>query len=127
MNASPPRLPPKPLNRDEAMTCLWSNLGVPGIGSWRAGWRVSGVLQIALATCGLLLSLRWGAWFVAEWAKAGKLPFLVIYDHGGELPPGYLNYLFVGLGGLGLFVLALGWAFLTSLFIVQEAKRNESR
>ncbi len=109
------------------MTCLWSNLALPGIGSWRAGWRVSGALQATMAACGFLLSLAWGAWFLAEWARAGKLPILVIYDNDGALPPGYLKFLFLGLGAIGLFALALGWAFLTSLLIVQEAKRHEGR
>lgn len=127
MSALPPELPPKPRSRDEAMTCLWSNLALPGIGSWRAGWRVSGALQATMAACGFLLSLAWGAWFLAEWARAGKLPILVIYDNDGALPPGYLKFLFLGLGAIGLFALALGWAFLTSLLIVQEAKRHEGR
>ncbi len=122
--SAPPKLP---LDRARARVCLWSNLAIPGSGSWQAGWRVSGALQITLATGGFLLSLAWGVWFLAEWARVGKLPILVIYERDGELPPGYLKFLLVGLGGLGLFVVALGWAFLTSLLICQEAKRNEVR
>lgn len=125
MNASPPSLPKPHLDRAQAMTCLWSNLAVPGTGSWRAGWRVSGALQFMLAAGGFLLSMAWGVWFLAEWVRAGKLPMLVIYDNEGVLPPGYLRFLLVGLGGLGLFVLALGWAFLVSLCVLQEAKRHE--
>lgn len=127
MNSSPPALPPPPLTHAEAMTCLWSNLALPGLGSWRAGWRVSGALQGMVAAGGFLLSLGWGAWFLREWERAGKLPFLVIYDNDGALPPGYLKFLLVGLGGLGLFVLALAWAFLTSLLIVHAAKRHAGR
>ena len=122
--SAPPKLP---LDRSRAQACLWSNLAVPGSGSWLAGWRVSGALQLLLAVGGLLLSLGWAVWFLAEWASAGKLPILVIYDNDGQLPPGYLKFLLVGLGGLGLFGLALGWAFLTSLLIVQSAKRDETR
>ncbi len=121
---TPPQLP---LDSARAKACLWSNLAVPGSGSWLAGWRVSGALQILLSGGGLLLSVAWGVWFVAEWSRAGKLPILVIYDNDGVLPPGYLNYLLLGLGGLGMFVVALGWAFITSLLICQEAKRNETR
>ena len=127
MNASPPALPKPPLDRDRAKTCLWSNLACPGTGSWIAGRRVTGALQFTLATCAFLLSIAWGVWFLSEWARAGKLPFLVIYDNGGVLPPGYLKFLFIGLGSLGLFALALGWAFLTSLLICREAKRKEAR
>ncbi|MEN9573182.1 MAG: hypothetical protein RL514_1037 [Verrucomicrobiota bacterium] len=121
---APPKLP---VDRARAQACLWSNLAIPGSGSWLAGWRVSGALQLTLAVGGLLLSIGWGVWFLAEWAKVGKLPILVIYDNDGQLPPGYLKFLLIGLGGLGLFGLALGWAFLTSLLIVQAAKRDETR
>ena len=122
--SAPPKLP---LDLAQAKVCLWSNLAVPGTGSWQAGWRVSGALQLLLAAGGFLLSIAWGVWFLAEWKRAGKLPIFVIYDNEGTLPPGYLKYLLVGLAGLGLFGLALGWAFLTSLLIVQEAKQNEAR
>ncbi len=127
MNASPPTLLKPTLDRTRAMACLWSNLAVPGTGSWQAGWRISAVLQFMLATCGFLLSMAWCVWFLAEWARAGRLPFLVLYENDGVPPPGYLKFLLVGLGGLGLFALALGWAFVTSLWICHRAKRNEGR
>lgn len=127
MNASPPALPKPPVNRDQAKTCLWSNLAFPGTGSWQAGRRVTAVLQFTLATCGFLLGLAWGVWFLSEWARAGKLPILVIYDNDGVPPPGYMKFVFVGLGSIGLFALALGWAFITSLLVVEEAKRHEGR
>ena len=85
------------------------------------------MLQITLAAGGLLLSMAWGVWFLAEWARAGRLPFFVIYDNGGVLPASYLKFLRGGLGGVGLFALALGGAFVTSLLICREAKRNEGR
>lgn len=127
MSALPPDLPPKPPTRDDAKACLWSNLAVPGLGSWRAGWRVSGALQLVLAVGALLLGLAWFFWFLTEWARAGKLPMLVILDNEGRLPPGWLKYLLLGLGSLGLFGLALGWAFITSLCIRAEAQRHEAR
>jgi hypothetical protein len=127
MNASPPALPKPSVNPDQAKTCLWSNLAFPGTGSWQAGKRVTAVLQITLASFGFLLGLAWGVWFLSEWARAGKLPILVIYDNDGVPPPGYLKFVFVGLGSIALFALALGWAFLTSLMICREAKRHEGR
>lgn len=127
MSALPPRLPPKLLTRDDAKACLWSNLAVPGLGSWRAGWRVSGALQLALAICALVLGLAWFAWFLTEWARAGKLPMLVILDNDGRLPAGWLKYLLLGLGSFALFGLALGWAFITSLYIRAEAMRHDPR
>ncbi len=127
MSALPPRLPPKLINRDDAKACLWSNLAVPGLGSWRAGWRVSGALQLALAGCALGLGLAWFTWFIAEWARAGRLPMLVILDNEGRLPAGWLKFLLLGLGSLVLFGLALGWAFITSLCVHAEASRHEPR
>lgn len=122
MSASPPRLPAPPLTGEDAKACLCTNLAVPGLGSWRAGWRVSGALQLLLAALGLALSLAWFAWFLAEWARAGRLPILTLWDQDGHLPPGWLKYLLVGLAGLGLFVLALGWAFVTSLCVRAAAR-----
>ncbi len=127
MTASPPTLPKPPMDREQAKTCLWSNLACPGTGSWQAGRRVTGALQFTLAAGAFLLTMGWVVWFLSEWARAGKLPFLVIHDSDGVLPPGYLKFLFVGLGAIGLFAVALGWAFLTSLLICREAKRNEAR
>jgi hypothetical protein len=127
MNASPPALPKSLMDRDRAKTCLWSNLAFPGTGSWQAGRRISAVLQLTLATCALLLGLGWGVWFLTEWARVGTLPFVVVYRNNGVLPPGYAKFLLVGVGSLGLFALALGWAFVTSLLILQEVKRHEGR
>jgi hypothetical protein len=48
---------------------------------------------------------------------------LVIYENEGHLPPHFLKPLLVGGAGVGVFVLALGWAFVTSLLVWQSAKR----
>ena len=116
--SAPPKLPPA---RSSAMTCFLSNLAVPGAGSLRAGWRVSGWLQLVLAFTGLGLSLAFGAWFAAEWLRSGQLPTTTILERG-EMPPEFLKYLIIGGGGLGLFVLALGWAALTSLLVWRESE-----
>lgn len=81
---------------------------------------------MAVAACGFVLTMSFGGWFVAEWARARELPFLTILERG-ELPPGFLKQLLVGLSGLGLFVIALGWALITSLLVYQEARANEGR
>lgn len=100
---------------------------MPGLGSWRAGWRVSGALQLTLAVGALGLGLVWFGWFLTEWLRAGKLPMLVIWDNDGRLPAGWFNYLLLGLGSLVLFGLAIAWAFITSMCIRAEAQRHESR
>ena len=105
------------------MTCFLSNLAVPGSGSLRAGWRVSGWLQLALSFTGLGLSMAFGAWFTAEWLRSGKLPTATILERG-EMTPEFLKYLIIGGGGLGMFVLALGWAMLTSLLVWRESERR---
>lgn len=120
--------PPKlPLDRARAQACLYSNLAVPGTGSWAAGRRVTGACQLVIALCGFLLLMTWALWFLWEWFRAGKLPFLVIYGNDGVLPPSYIKPLLIGLAGVGCFLSALGWAFLTSLLIRAEASRNAPR
>ena len=120
----PPFRPPPPLiDRARARACLVANLSLPGLGSLHAGRRV-GWAQIFLAGCGFALSLSFGCWFVIEWVRSGRLPILTILDRG-ELPPGFLKFLLIGLAGLGVFVVALGWAFITSLLICQQAKDHE--
>ena len=126
MSVTPPALPPR-LTADEAKTCLWTNLAAPGLGSWRAGWRISGALQMLLGAGGMGLSLWWCGWFLAEWSSAGKLPMLVIWENEGVLPPGYLRFLLVGLSGLGLFGVALLWGLFTSLLVRAEAARHGTR
>ncbi|MBM3869784.1 MAG: hypothetical protein FJ392_02325 [Verrucomicrobia bacterium] len=127
MSPQPPALPPKLLSRADAQVCFWSNLSMPGLGSWRAGWRLSGALQLALAGCALVLALAWFAWFLSEWARAGKLPMLVLMENDGRLPADWLKYLLLGLGSLILFSIAMGWALITSLCVRAEALRHEPR
>lgn len=122
MKPPPPRLP---VDRARAKACLVANLSLPGLGSLHVGRRV-GWAQVAVAACGFVLTMSFGGWFVAEWARARELPFLTILERG-ELPPGFLKQLLVGLSGLGLFVIALGWALITSLLVYQEARANEGR
>ena len=107
------------------MTCFLSNLAVPGSGSLRAGWRVSGWLQLAIAFTGLGLSLAFGVWFAAEWLRTGQLPTVTILERG-EMPPEFLKFLVIGGGGLAMFVLALGWALLTSLFVWRDFERSSN-
>lgn len=125
MKASPPRPPPLLVDRARAKACLVANLSLPGVGSLHVGRRV-GWAQIFLASCGFVLSLVFGIWFVAEWSRSGQLPMMTILDRG-ELPPGFLKFLLIGLAGLCLFGVALGWAFITSLLVYQEAKQHEVR
>jgi hypothetical protein len=104
---------------------LVANLSLPGLGSLHVGRRV-GWAQVAVAVSGFLLTLIFGGWFVTEWVRARELPLLTIMERG-ELPPGFLKYLLIGLSGMGLFAIALGWAFITSLLVYQEAKAHETR
>ncbi len=122
---TPPSRPPPPLmDRARAKACLVANLSLPGVGSLHVGRRV-GWAQVVLASCGFVLSLVFGVWFMAEWLRSGELPMMTILNRG-ELPPGFLKFLLIGLAGLIVFGVALGWAFITSLLVYQEAKQHES-
>lgn len=127
MSTRPPRLPSGPPSREEAKVCLWSNLAVPGLGSWRAGWRISGALQIALAAVGLALGFAWFAWFLLEWAQTGRLPVLVALESEGRMPDSWLNYLLLGLGSVVTFGTSLVWAFVTSLCVRSQAVEDPHR
>lgn len=121
MSVQPPRLPPKPPSREEAKVCLWSNLAVPGLGSWRAGWKISGALQMVLSAIGLALGFAWFAWFLREWARTGRLPILVVWESEGRMPSGWGNYLLLGLGSVVFFGTAFVWALVTSLCVRSQA------
>lgn len=120
MKQPPPCLP---MDRARAKACLAANLSLPGLGSLHVGRRV-GWAQLALAAGGFVLTLTFGGWLVAEWARARELPFLPVLERG-EWPPGLLRHLLVGLGGLALFATALGWSLITSWLVYREARANE--
>src|SRR5687768_5904547 len=85
---------------DEAMawSALATNLLVlPGLGSILCRRVVAGALQTVLSLVGAGLTVYWLVAFVALWMRAGEFP---------ERAPA----LTLGVGGVGLFVLAWLWS-----------------
>jgi hypothetical protein len=111
--SGPPPLPAS--RRSKAKSNLYLNLlATPGWGSYAAGWKVTGVLQILLAIAGVVLTLAWFISFLIEWSRDWVLP-----TDGGE----YLRW---ALMGMGLFAAAWLWALATSLQILREARKTDA-
>lgn len=100
---------PKPASRVTARNALLLNLlGTPGLGTWMAGRRLTGLLQAGLAVLGFALVL---VWFV-QWSIA--------LLHGGHAA--HLTYRGLGVG-CGLFALAWAWSLITGLQILRQAPK----
>lgn len=96
-----------PIHRVTARNALLLNLlGTPGLGTWMAGKRVTGLLQAVLAVAGFALVV---IWFV-QWCTA--------LLHGGRAA--YLTYRGLGMGA-GLFAIAWVWGLLTGLRLLKQS------
>ncbi len=90
--------------RDRARTLLLANLLVlPGLGTWLAGRKAAGALQMALALAGFALTLVWIVAWGTAWVRLGEMP-------DGLGPQGSLGVL-----GIGLFAAAWIWSLASSL------------
>src|SRR5438046_9300828 len=111
----------QPLSRETAWGCLTSNLAAAGAGSLLAGRR-SGYGQLTLALGGLLVTTVFGVRFVL-WMLANWFRF-----YGAGADPDWLGmwlHLRWALLGFGLFFTALLWALVTSLSILESARKAE--
>jgi len=112
----------KPLDRQTAWGCLTTNLAVPGVGSLRAR-RFAGCFQAPLGVAGLVLTFTFGLRFIA-WFFANRERF----DNPEEDPVATLVELWRvvrwPLLGIGLFALAWLWALVTSLNLLQQARKE---
>jgi hypothetical protein len=100
----------KPTSRVTARNALLLNLlGTPGLGTWMAGRRITGLLQAGMAVTGFALVM---VWFV-QWCVA--------LLHGGRAA--HLTYRGLGLGS-GLFALAWGWSLISGLQILRQSPRS---
>jgi hypothetical protein len=115
--------PRKALSRQTAWGCLTSNLTLPGSGSLVAG-RSSGYGQLLLALAGLLVSLIFGLrfilWQLANWSRF----------HGPDVDPFSVFpevWLHIKLALLGLAIFFIGWlwALMSSLAILDSARKAE--
>jgi hypothetical protein len=90
---------------------LLTNLvALPGLGSWLAGRRVTGTLQMALSLPGFGLSLLWFGTFVHEWWGRRAFP----WDGGAHLRWGVLGVLLFTAGWL--------WGLATGYAVLRKAK-----
>jgi hypothetical protein len=85
--------------------------GTPGLGSFLAGWRWTGAVQILIAATGFCLVV---AWFV----QVATVAYRSMYGevHEGDAPSAKL-----ALAGFGVFLLAWLWSAITSLFLLRSA------
>jgi hypothetical protein len=100
--------PPKLCNRASARNYFLTNLLVlPGLGSWLAGRRFVGLLQVVLALTGFGLTCSWFVSFIGACVQTQAFPL----DGGPQLR--------LGLIGLALFLAGWFWAIVTSLRILR--------
>ncbi len=106
--------PPRQLNRSRAYVLTGLNLLVaPGLGTFLAGRRMSGVLQIALAVTGFLLSGR---------GVLQLTNFCLTADEFPDLDAIPLRALGIS---LGLMLAAWLWSLVSSLQILRAARKTE--
>ena len=109
MGSIPPRLP----KRNDAWGCLFANLAVPGLGTFVGGARITGLLQMVLSQAGFSLALLWAIGVGGSWIRTGSL----------SVQPGRM--LWLGLGGSLVFLAALVWSLVSSLYLLlQTGKTN---
>ena len=114
-----------PPDRATAWACLTANVVLPGSGSLVAAKKI-GYAQLALAFCGLgvttLFGVRFLLWYARNWTRLRQTvddPFAVLSEVFHQLRwPGV---------GIGIFVLAIGWAFITSVQILAATRSNSTR
>ena len=105
----PPRGGPA---RSQAWGCVLGNLVLPGLGTYIARRRVSGVLQLMVSQSGFVLMLLWAISYVLGWVRTGKYPT--------DLGPHGL----FGLVGTALFLLAWIWSLASSVEILASSRKS---
>ena len=102
------------MERRRAYTLVGLNLLViPGLGTFLAGRRISGLLQVALAVAGLLLCARWISQFMSVVLAAEELPDL-------EAIPFRLLTI-----GFAVVIAAWLWSLVSSLQILRAARKTK--
>lgn len=120
---TPPPLPSDPGRRKSASEIMAVNLSVPGLGTIQAGQKLVGWIQLILAVGGVLMTSYFAGWFLLEWKKTGVFP-LNMMAQSGFLPPHWKKPIIAGLGGVVVFLAALGWAVLSSLALRRSQERH---
>jgi hypothetical protein len=106
----------QPFTEENARSCAIANqLATPGLGSLLAGRWIPGIGQLLLAIIGFILVM---AWFFLTLKQAYTL-----MDSTGE-PKSYAR---LGISGAVVFVASWLWALVTSIQLLQAAKRNREQ
>jgi TM2 domain-containing membrane protein YozV len=93
---------------------LWLNLlALPGLGSFLAGRRWTGVVQATLALAGLGLILWWALGFLAAWVRTLTFP-----ENGGP------HLLLCAIGAL-LSLTAWLWGLVTGLAVLGQTRTDQ--
>ena len=112
----PPKISDQPAHGARSRQAAWSfvlgNLVLPGLGTFGAGRRLEGVLQLVVSQSGFVLMVVWAVSFVRTWGRLGSLP----EDFG---PHAGLCAL-----GLALFFLAWIWSLASSYGILQDSRTS---
>lgn len=90
-----------------------SNLVLPGLGTFFAGHRLAGVLQLVISQTGFVTAMLWTVAWLRDWIRAGAIP--------EQLGP----RLWIALLGIALFLLAWFWSLASSLQILGDARKNK--
>ena len=108
--------PPLPPRKSSARDYLLINLlGVPGVGSFLAGQRVSGAIQTLLSLGGFTLTMFWAGSFIATWWHTREFPF----DGGPRFGWGILGVAVFGAGWI--------WGLVTGLKLKRQAHETDPR
>jgi hypothetical protein len=108
--------PERPLSRSEAWACFSANIALPGSGSLLAG-RAVGYFQILLALIGLGVSLfttlQAIVWYYHNYHRLSDAadPLAGFVES--------IRHLALPAAGMGIFVLAILWAAITSWSIIR--------
>ncbi len=120
MKISSESQPDAVINRETALTLMASNMAVPGTGTFLAGRKIVGAVQILLGMAGMAVTIIFGSrmvlWMMSNWSR--------LHDPYGD-PIESLNAIWIAarwpLAGIAAFAFAWIWAFLDSLGILRKA------
>jgi hypothetical protein len=111
----PPKLsefgPRRNPDRSKVWGCVLGNLVLPGLGTFAAGRRLSGIVQLIVSQTGFVLMVVWALSYARDWIQSGSRP---------ESITPLFKY---GLTGCVLFLLAWIWSVASSVGILQDSRK----